>query len=400
MGSYGKIALTHEDEETVIRICQDLIRAKGGSGHEEAAGQVLVSYYRQLGYDEALIDDYGNAVGVINGNRPGKCLVFDGHIDTVQAVESQWSVDPFGGVRKDGRIYGRGTSDMKGAIAAFTLAAPVFARACGRDFHGKIVVAGTVQEEAYEGVASVGINDAYHPDLVIIGEASDMNLKIGQRGRAEILVETIGTTAHSAHPERGNNAILAMCKVIDAIGRIPTPEDPKLHKGIMVLTDIISEPFPAKSCVPYRCLATYDRRLLKGETRESVLAPISEALAALEAADPTVRTKVSYAHETSRCYTGKTISSEKFFPAWLFEESEGFVQTALAGLRADGFDPLLSVYDFCTNGSLYAGELGIPTLGFGPSREDLAHSVDEYIEIGELTKAAACYVSVLGALTK
>ena len=112
------------------------------------------------------------------------------------------------------------------------------------------------------------------PDIVVIGEASGCNVKIGQRGRAEIVVETFGVPAHSANPEKGVNAVYAMCRVVEAIRALPTSEHPVLGKGILELTDIKSSPYPGSSVVPAYCRATYDRRLLVGETPESVLAPL------------------------------------------------------------------------------------------------------------------------------
>ncbi len=392
--------LTGQQEQETITLCQNLIRAKGYSGEEAGTAQVLQAYFNTQGFDEITVDVYGNSVGVIHGNRPGPCIVFDGHMDTVPVNEADWSRPPFAAEVTDGRIYGRGTSDMKGALAAMCCAASFFARKTGRDFPGTVVVAGVVQEELFEGVAARAVSKAYKPDYVIIGEASALNVKIGQRGRAEIVVETFGTTAHSAHPEKGNNAVYSMCKVVEAIGRLPVTHHPKLNDGILVLTDIKSDPYPGSSCVPAYCKATYDRRTLVGETGESVLAPIQACLEALMQADPTVQAKASYAKGTGLCYTGTQVDAEKFYPAWLYGEQEPFVKACLDELHAQGFTPEVTVYDFCTNGSHYAGEAGIPTIGLGPSQEDLAHTVDEYIEIDQLTKAVECYMAIMKALLK
>lgn len=122
--------------------------------------------------------------------------------------------------------------------------------------------------------------------------------------------------------------------------------------------------------VPDYCRATYDRRLLVGETKESVIAPLENALAELIAQDPQFKARVSYAVGQESCYTGATIEGERFFPCWVFDESDEFVQAALAGVREAGFNPTITQYSFCTNGSHYAGEAGIKTIGFGPSREN------------------------------
>ena len=102
---------------------------------------------------------------------------------------------------------------------------------------------------------------------------------------------------------------------------------------------------------------------------------------------------------SSGCWTGDTLAAERFFPAWVLPEDHQLVCAALAGLRAAGIDAPLSHYAFCTNASSFCGELGIPTVGFGPSLESLAHVTDEYIEIGQLERACRGYQGILRALT-
>lgn len=82
----------------------------------------------------------------------------------------------------------------------------------------------------------------------------------------------------------------------------------------------------------------------------------------------------------------------------MLEEDDDFVQSALAGLRDAGLNPELTQYSFCTNGSHYAGEAGIKTIGFGPSRENLAHTIDEYIEVDQLLRATEGYCGILRAV--
>ena len=191
-----------------------------------------------------------------------------------------------------------------------------------------------------------------------------------------------------------------MCNLVDAIKEIPLVNHPVLKKGLLVLTDIKSSPYPGSSVVPDYCRATYDRRLVVGETKESVLKPIEDCIKKLQKKDPLLKAKVSYATSCNKCYTGKDISAEKFFPAWLYSKNDEFVQDCLNELNKDGFTPEISVYDFCTNGSYYAGVKNVKTLGLGPSKENLAHTIDEYIEISQLTGAVNSYLSVLKALMK
>jgi putative selenium metabolism hydrolase len=277
-------------------------------------------------------------------------------------------------------------------------AAGFFAQDLDRDFAGTVCVAGVVHEECFEGVAAREISRQYRPDYVVIGEASELNLKIGQRGRAEIVVETFGKPAHSANPQKGINAVYQMARLVERLRELPPHQHPVLGSGILELTDILSKPYPGASVVPSYCRATYDRRLLVGETREDVLAPVRAVAEELKELDPEFKYMVSYAAGEERCYTDALIAEERFFPGWLFAEEEDFVQKSFKGLKQAGLNPELTHYSFCTNGSHYAGEANIQTLGFGPSPENLAHTIDEYIEVTQLLGAARGYYAIIKAL--
>ena len=387
--------------EKLVPFLQSLIQAGSVSGEESGVADILEQFFTERGFDEVRVDEYGSITGVIRGKRPGKRILFDGHMDTVPVTDpSQWTADPWAGEIRDGKLYGRGTSDMKGALSAMCMAAADFAEETGKDFAGEIAVAGVVHEECFEGVASSKISEAVKPDLVVIGEASDLNLKIGQRGRAEIVVEVFGKPAHSANPDKGINAVYKMAGIIEEIRKLVPEEHPVLGKGILELTDIKSSPYPGASVVPEYCRCTYDRRLLVGETKESVLAPLQALLDRMMAEDPQLKAKVSYAIGEEDCYTGAKIRGERFFPGWLYSEEDDFVKTAYDGLKAEGFDPSITIYNFCTNASHYAGEAGIPTLGLGPSNESLAHVVDEYIELDQLDGVYGSYKALLKAFMK
>ncbi len=388
--------LTNERKEQLTRVCQSMLRCPSVSGQEGKVVEAIKEAFKELGYDDWFVDSYGNVIGHIKGNKPGKAILFDGHIDTVPVPNREkWTQDPFGGDIVDGKIYGRGASDMKGQTSAMMSAVAYFAKDTNKDFEGDLYVAGVVHEEIFEGVSARKISEAVKPDYVVIGESSELNLKIGQRGRAEIVIETFGKPAHSANPEKGINAVYKMADVIQKVQNIEPPVHPVLGKGILVLTDIKSSPYPGASVVPEYCKATFDRRLLTGETKEEVLAPIEALLEELMKQDSELNVKVSYAIAQETCYTGETIEGERFFPGWLYEENDEFVQAAYKGLKDAGINPEITQYSFCTNGSHYAGEAGIKTIGFGPSKENLAHTIDEYIEQEQLFIGAEGYYGIL-----
>jgi putative selenium metabolism hydrolase len=391
--------LTETRKTELILLCQRLVQQKSYSGQEDLVAAVIKNFAEEHFFDEILTDKYGNVILAIKGNQPGPKVLFDGHIDTVPVNEQNWLGDPFSGEVSDGKLFGRGSSDMKGAVSAMLMAAVCIAEDTNKDFPGTIYISCSVHEECFEGVATREVSRIVNPDFVVIGEATNLQLNRGQRGRAEIVVETFGKPAHSSNPSAGANAVYMMSELIQRINRLFISEHPILGEGILELTDIKSGPYPGASVVPSYCKATYDRRLLIGETRESVLAPLQSIIEELKNEFPSFDATVSFAHGEELCYTGEKIGAERFFAAWLFDEAEPFVQAAWESLKDQQLSPTLSHYSFCTNGSHFAGEKGIPTVGFGPSYEHLAHIDNEYIELEQLEKSAVGYYALMKAFT-
>ena len=109
--------LSKERQDQVVALCQKLIQQQSYSGHEDGVVKVLSEHLKAEGFDSVTVDKYGNIIGCIKGNRPGKKILFDGHIDTVPVSdETEWQYPPFAAEIHDGKVYGRGTSDMKGAV--------------------------------------------------------------------------------------------------------------------------------------------------------------------------------------------------------------------------------------------------------------------------------------------
>lgn len=393
--------ISNLQEEQVIKLCQKLIQAKSYSGEENTVVEELKIFFKENNFDDVIIDDYGNCIGCMKGSKPGPKILFDGHMDTVPVTNvEEWKYPPFGGEIHDGMIHGRGSSDMKGALAAMACAVSNFAKETNKDFAGELYVAGVVHEECFEGIAARSISNIVKPDYVIIGEASELNVKIGQRGRAEIKLEVFGKAAHSANPDKGINAVYKIGEIIREIQKLKPTHHDVLGDGILELTDIKSGPYPGASVVPEYCMATYDRRLLVGETLESVLKPLTDLINEMMAKDKNLKAKVSYSVGAEKCYTGNGITGERFFPGWLYAKEDEFVQKVVTGLKEMGYTPEITQYNFCTNGSHYAGEAKIKTLGLGPSKENLAHTLDEYIEIEQLVKVTDCYYGVIDSLLK
>ena len=391
----------NERDKEVIEFCKEAIRIPSPSGGEKGVALLMKKKMEELGYDSVVIDEFGSCIGIINGSEPGKTILIDGHIDNVDVIdEKEWKHKPWGAEETDGKIYGRGTSDMKGSVCAAVIAAGNFKKDTGGKFKGRVAVSCTVHEECFEGISCRLVSDYVKPDCVIIGEATTSTVKIGQRGRAEVVVETEGISCHSSNPEKGKNAVYAMMGVIKEIRKIVPNEHPLLGKGILELTDIKSYPYPGASVVPSKCIATFDRRTLVGETVETILGQVDEAIERARKKDPDLKARCYIRDGEALCWTGATIKAQRYYPAWAVDEKSELVQKALGALKKAGIETKISHFSFCTNGSHFCGEKGIPTIGYGPSLESLAHVRDEYIEVDELTKAARGFEEILKALTE
>ena len=387
--------------QELTSLVQRLVQIKSLSGSEQEISVYCQEQMKQRGFDEVYIDEYSSVVGIIRGSGD-RTILLDSHLDTVDIPdESKWTYPPFGGEIAGDRLNGRGASDMKGALGAILMAASQFTKE-KHTLKGNIVVTGTALEEYSEGHTLGHIihsleSKGLKPDLVIIGEPSDLKLIIGQKGRAEIILKVSGKSAHTSTPEQGINAVYKMQPVLEEIQNIPIKEDKILGKGVIALTDIISNPFPGSSVIPEECRASIDRRLLLGESEEEALQPFQSILNEMSIKDPQFSGEVFI--NTKECVRtdGKKEKVKQLYPAWKTDENHPFVQMGLKALQTVGIDARIGYYPFCTNGSWSAGVANIPTMGFGPSTEILCHIVDEYIELNQLQKAYEGYQALIQA---
>jgi putative selenium metabolism hydrolase len=383
--------LDAQRKDTLVKLTQDLIQQKSLAGNEAGVAQVVIAAMNALGYDEVHVDELGNVVGRLlptplggGAGGGGESVMFDSHMDTVEAAGA-WTKDPFGGEVSGDRIWGRGTSDMKGALAA-SLCAAAFAKQDGA-LQREVLVSASVNEEQIEGLAFADVLQRWTPAFVVICESTQLKLNIGGRGRAEVFITTDGIPAHASTPQLGVNALKQMSKLILALNQWQPPHDADLGYGILEPTEIISHPFPSVSVLPDRCRVRADRRLLVGEDANDVIAPINEVIERLRSADPTFKAHAEIDTETITAYTGAARTGLKFQPAWKFSADHAWIRAAQHALGG----PALGYYSFCTNAARSAGLMNIPTIGFGPGREGDAHIADESCELAQLFGAAEGY---------
>lgn len=368
---------------------QDLVRIPSLPTQEEAVAARLAAEMRRVGFADVWTDRMGNVIGRI-GSGQGPRLLFDGHMDTVDIGDlACWPHPPYDGVIEDGVLYGRGTCDMKGGLAAMVYAAKALLDA-GVALAGDLYVVGVVQEEPCEGLAVQVLmeENGIRPDYVVLGEPSDLQVRIGHRGRLEMQVQVRGKAAHASSPALGSNAIHNAARLIFGLEllapRLAT--DPFLGQGTLAVTEISSQA-ASRNALPDCCTFYIDRRLTLGETERKALAEVQAIINTEE-----VDAQVEVTRYQAASYTGYDCQARSSFPAWAMPEDHPLVQALVRSVRETlGYRPRLGRWDFSTDGAYTAGVANIPTVGLGPGEERHAHTPEEQVRLNDVVDAARVY---------
>ena len=390
MSSHKKIidlinAFAHQEADNLVQFLTELIEIKSVTGQEEAVVGHVARKMRSSGFDEVFTDSIGSIIGRV-GHGP-VVLVYDAHLDTVGADPAAWDSDPFKAVIKDGRLYGRGAVDDKGPFACLLFAAKAI-KSLGLDRDITLYISGSVAEEDSEGLALKTFLHEHrlNPDAVLIAEASDLQICRGHRGRALLEAEFSGTPVHASIHEQGDNPIEKALPFATGVGELDKRllVDPVLGRGDIVVTKVECQSHSLNT-LPATCKVIMDRRLTTRDTRESVLAEL-QALPSAETA------KINVLVYEDQSYNGFVKSCDEFFPAWIMAPDHPLIRDAQTCYR-DIFesDADVTVWGFSTNGTYSMGEAGIPTVGFGPGKGELAHRDNEYVEVADLVQALRFY---------
>jgi putative selenium metabolism hydrolase len=365
-----------------------LVQIKSLSLGEKEVQLELKRQMEEAGFDEVNIDGLGNVIGRIGNGK--KILAIDGHMDTVDMGNmDNWDFDPLGGEIKDGFVHGRGTVDQEGGPAAFVTTGRIL-KELGFDKDLTIYFVGSVIEEDCDGLCWKYIveEDKIKPDFVISTEPTNLNIYRGHRGRMEMHVHFYGVSSHGSAPERGKNAIYMASKTALEIEQLHErlKFDEFLGKGSITISEITSGS-PSLCAVSDYARIHLDRRLTWGETKESAIAEIEELIKGMNA-------KVEVLDYLETSYTGLEYGMEKYYPTWKMPEDSEVVQTGVRTFKnLFNKDVKIDKWTFSTNGIMTNGVYGIPTIGFGPGNEVLAHAPNEKVAIDDLVVAASFYAA-------
>jgi putative selenium metabolism hydrolase len=381
--------LTQELQNELLEFSQSLVRIRSYSGQEEEILRFIEQKMKALGYDEVKIDSMGNLLGRIgNGERS---ILFDSHVDTVEVNdEHEWDIPPFSGEIVGGRLYGRGSVDMKSSVAA-SVYAGVLAKRSGLDSGKTIYVSCTVFEEDCDGenLKHLFTELDLKPDYVVICEPSNNRIALGHKGKLQVSMKTHGVSAHGSAPEKGVNAIYEMAEIIQRTERIHRALMKKDGvRGTLVLSKI-SSVGASLNAVPSECEIYLDRRMVPGETEDDVRREMEQLIHGKNAT-----WEIGTLHRTS--WTGVDIHYEPFHLAWKIDLDHELTRACIAAYREhfctepDRFD----FWDFSTNAVTPVG-MGIPTIGFGPGEYKVAHMRNESCEVSQIVDACGFYTRLM-----
>jgi len=370
--------------DPAIRLLRDLVAINSvnptlvpGAPGEAAVADAIASEMRRLGLDvsvEEVVPGRPNVVGVLEGRAKGRSLMFCGHTDTVGVAGM---ADPFAPVERNGRLYGRGTQDMKGGVAAMIAAAGELAQrglAAGR-----VIVAAIVDEE-HSSVGADALVRKWTADAAVVTEPTDLEIAIGHKGFAWVEVEVAGKAAHGSRPKDGEDAILRMGRVLAQLELLDRqlqmrPPHPLVGTGSLHASFVSGG--HELSSYPDRATLQMERRTLPAEPESSALDEVQAILDGLSRSDATFRATAR--HLFSR-------------PAYEVAADHALPRTLAAAVSNGGRMPKITGASFWTDAAVL-GHAGIPSILFGPGGAGL-HSIEEYVNVEDVLTCRAALIEL------
>jgi acetylornithine deacetylase/succinyl-diaminopimelate desuccinylase-like protein len=386
--THGKASEAVNDKQRSEYFLEKLVGAPSISGDEAEGVKVCRDLMTEIGLTTRLrpcagVADAYNVEGSLGSARPKLCIA--GHVDTLPF--EGMTVNPLG-ERRGNRYYGRGTSDMKGGLAAVLAAVDRLGRR-GVKLGGQLVVIGTASEETLKCGGYQLAQDHHDSDGVVCAEPSDCRVAVAATGSLALRLDAFGVNAHSSVPGSGGNAILAAQvaarAVVDALSEtIDVPYVGKRQRAVNVgvIRGGIAQPV-----VPQRCTVWLDVRYFVGETAAALMERIGAVCAQAVSTLPGVRVEAS---QERLDYEGKPyprgswgdfIHVDRGMKAFATDPTTAVVKAFRRAVKEAGGDDGVDMMRGWGDVEFVATDHGVPTIYFGPGTVAAAHTADEYIEL-------------------
>lgn len=371
-----------------------MVKTKSYSSREEDVCRLIVDLCKEAGFDEVKVDRLGSVVGRV-GYGP-KTIAFDAHIDTVEVGNMKnWNFDPFSGEVKDGKVFGRGTSDQKGGAASMITAGRIL-KELGYDGDYSVFFTFTVMEEDCDGMCWKYLieEENFKPDFVVSTEPTSCRLYRGHRGRMEIRIILKGISCHGSAPERGVSAAYKAAKAALAIEQLNKDLQPDaenfLGKGTITVSQMDVKG-PSQCAVADYAMIYCDRRLTWGEDADLAISQVKKYVSEATG-DKEEDIIVEMPNYEKIGWTNQPYSQELYFPTWKIDATHPLVQAGVSSYRSlFEREPIVDKWTFSTNCVATTGRHKIPAIGFGPGDEAQAHAPNEITRVEDLVICSAFY---------
>lgn len=380
-------------KDRLLRLLSDLIKidsvnpslVPGGNGEAEIA-RYLCKYMEGLGL-EARYQEFApgraNAIGILRGTGGGKSLLLNGHIDTVST--GGMTVAPFVPTVEGDKVYGRGSFDMKGGVAAMVEAVDAV-RTSGAKLRGDVIVT-CVGDEEYASLGTEAVVKEYRADAAINCEPTGLDLVLAHKGFAWIRATVEGKAAHGSLPSEGVDAITKAGELLVAVDEMASTDLARKTHPLVGQASVHASLITGGaelSTYPSSCVVDLERRTIPGEDRETVVREMEDLLKRLESQDPAFKAAV-----------------DVFFYRSSFEVSSG--EEIVRALRQASIDVLGRIPEYTGTmawlDSAILKDAGIPTAVFG-SGGDGAHSAVEWAGLESVFDCAKVLSSAIVAFCR
>ena len=375
-------------EEEITNLAQELIKIPSDeTAGEKEVCEYLESYLKSLGMKvrlQEVLPNRPNIIAEVIGDEVGKSIMFNGHVDTVPIGDiKKWSMDPYSAIIKDNKLFGRGSTDMKGAIASMIIAMKFIMNNVEK-FNGKIIFTGVMAEETTGLGTQKIVEENIKADMAVVGEPSDEKIYRAHKGTMWFNLSTYGKLEHSSESNsESNNAIINMMKLIMEINEI-SKELETIENNLVGHPSInigLIDGGTKQNMIADSCRISIDRRTLPEEKTDEILDKLRIRLDGLRSLDD----RLTFDLEIDTIREAVEVA-----------ESEQIVQEVKNALnKVINKNPTISGMKATTDMSILVNQGNIPSVIYGPGFIKQAHTVDEFIEVKRLVESSQVYAEIL-----
>jgi acetylornithine deacetylase/succinyl-diaminopimelate desuccinylase family protein len=382
--------LAHLDDQEIIEFTQRFVQIPSVNGDEREAAAFVAETCQGAGLQVSVRDVHDgrpNVLAVWPGESETVGLLLHGHTDTVPFLNMR---DPTSGQIEDSYIWGRGSVDQKGGLAASVMAVLALARSGVRLEKG-VAVAAVIDEESEHRGSMALVDDGLQADCAIVTEPSDLHLLVAHKGTAPIRIRFAGVLAHGSNPWVGVNAVEMASRTVTALKELElkSVEVPGIGTMRASFNVGLIEGGTAYNNVADSCTLWLDRRMVPGETQAMAVAEVEEVLSRLAAEDPTFKAAAEIARPD---WKWDRIQERGLNPSLTPPHSPVAQAVAAAHQTETGESIEVGYTHGYNDGDFLVNDLGIPTVNYGPGEGFRSHTVEEQLRIDHLLTAARVYL--------